>query len=123
MEQIEKVKRTIYFHTLDFEFTEQFKEKYDDPFQEIFRIIIKLANTKAFIRYQEFGEKSIFIQEVKFEPANNVITGKLRCVRKDILPELMNTTTDEARGIEAKEEEGLVETTHFVIDYSKKKKK
>jgi hypothetical protein len=123
VEQIEKVKRTIHFYTLNFEFTEQFKKKCDNPFQEIFRIIIKLANTKAFIRYQEFGEKSIFIQEVKFEPTYSVIKGKLRCVRKDILPELMNTTTDEARGIEAKEEEGLVETTHFVIDYSKKNKK
>jgi hypothetical protein len=123
MEQIEKIKRTIHFYYLDFEFTEEFEPEDGDQFREIFRIIIALAKTRANIRYQEFGEKSIFIQDVKVEPVNKVIIGKLRCVRKDILPEIMNTKTDEARGIEAKEEEGLVETTHFVIDYSKKKKK
>lgn len=123
MEQIEKIKRTIHFYYLDFEFTEEFEPEDGDQFREIFRIIIALAKTRANIRYQEFGEKSIFIQNVKVEPVNKVIIGKLRCVRKDILPEIMNTKTDEARGIEAKEEEGLVETTHFVIDYSKKKKK
>lgn len=123
MEQIEKIKRTIHFYYLDFEFTDEFEPEDGDQFREIFRIIIALAKTRANIRYQVFGEKSIFIQDVKVEPVNKVIIGKLRCVRKDILPEIMNTKTDEARGIEAKEEEGLVETTHFVIDYSKKKKK
>jgi hypothetical protein len=123
MEQIEKIKRTIHFYYLDFEFTEEFKPENGDNFREIFKIIIALAESRDNIRYQEFGEKLIFIQDVKFEPSNNVIIGKLRCVRKDILPEIMNTKTDEARGIEAKEEEGLVETTHFVIDYTKKEKK
>jgi hypothetical protein len=120
---MEQIKRTINFYYLDFKFTEEFIPKDGDQFREIFSLIIALAKTRANIRYQEFGEKSIFIQDVKFEPLNKVIIGKLRCVRKDILPEIMNTKTDEARGIEAKEEEGLVETTHFVIDYSKKKKK
>jgi hypothetical protein len=123
MKPIEKIKRTIHFYYLDFEFTEEFKPEDGDQFREIFRIIIALAKTRANIRYQEFGDKSIFIQDVEVEHVNKVIIGKLRCVRKDILPEIMNTKTDEARGIEAKEEEGLVETTHFVIDYSKKKKK
>ena len=63
------------------------------------------------------------MQDLKVETQNKLITGKLRCIRKDLLPEIMNTKTDEARGIDAKEEEGLVETTHFVIDYSKKRKK
>jgi len=35
----------------------------------------------------------------------------------------MNIQTDETRGIEAQEEEGLVETTHFIIDYSGEQKK
>lgn len=123
MEKIEKIKRTINFYDLKFDFLEDFDSGGGDQFSEVFKIIISLAKTRANIRYQDFGEKSIFIQDVKVEPVDKLIIGKLRCVRKDILPELMNTKTDEARGIEAKEEEGLVETTHFVIDYSKRRKK
>lgn len=123
MNEIEKIKRTIHFYELKFDFLEDFMPEDGDQFREIFRIIISLAKTRANIRYQEFGEKSIFIQDVKIEPNNKLVIGKLRCVRTDILPEIMNKNTDEARGIEAKEEEGLVETTHFVIDYSRKTKK
>lgn len=123
MTKIVKIKRTIHYYYLNFEFLEDFKPDEDDKFHEIFKIIIELAQTRASIRYQTYGEKSIFIQDIKFDPNIKVITGKLRCIRKDLLPEIMNTTTDETRGIEAKEEEGLLETTHFVINYSKSKKK
>lgn len=123
MNENEKIKRIIHYYELKFDFLAEFKPDDGDQFREIFRIIISLAKTRANIRYQEFGEKSIFIQDVKIEPANKLVIGKLRCVRSDILPEIMNKNTDEARGIEAKEEEGLVETTHFIIDFSKKTKK
>jgi len=123
MDEIEKIKRTIHYYEISFDFLDDFLPDDGDQFREIFMIIISLAKTRANIRYQEFGEKSIFIQDVKIEPANKLVIGKLRCVRSDILPEIMNKKTDEARGIEAKDEEGLVETTHFVIDFSKKTKK
>ena len=123
MDKIEKIKRHIHYYDLEFDFLDEFVAEDGDQFREVFRIIISLAKTRANIRYQEFGDKAIFIQDVKVEPIDKVIVGKLRCIRKDILPEIMNTKTDEARGIEAKEEEGLVETTHFLIDYSKKRKK
>lgn len=123
MDKKERIKRTINYYDLEFDFLEDFTASDGDKFREIFMIIVSLAKTRANIRYQIFGEKSIFIQDIKFEPDNKVITGKLRCIRKDILPELMNTSTDEARGIDAEDEEGLVETTHFVIDYSKNRKK
>lgn len=119
----DRIKRTINFYELDLTYQDDFNPDDNDQFRELFSIITKLAKTRAKIRYQQFGEKAIFVQDVKFEPANKVIVGKIRCVRKDILPEIMNTTTDEAKGIEAAEEEGLVETTHFVIDHSKKVKK
>ena len=123
MDKIEKIKRTIHYYDLQFDFLDEFNPEDGDQYREIFKIIISLAKTRANIRYQVFGEKLIFIQDVNIEPVSKVIIGKLRCIRKDLLPEIMNTTTDEARGIDAKEEEGLVETTHFVIDYSKKRKK
>lgn len=123
MTKVIRIPKTIHYYILDIKFIDTFKPKDGDMFREIFNIIVSLSKTKAPIRYQRFGEKSIFIQDIKFVPKDKQIFGKLRCVRTDLLPEIMNTKTDKARGIDALEEEGLVETTHFILDYSKKEKK
>lgn len=120
--KIELVDRVIHYYELEFDFQESFIPSDGNQFRELFQIIIQIAKTKEEIRYQPFGEKSIFIQDVKIDPVSKTVEGKLRCVRKDLLPEIMNTKTDEAKGIEVEDSEGLVETTHFVIDFSKKKK-
>lgn len=121
--KVKLVERLIHYYELNFSFQDEFFTSDGDQSREFFAMIKKLATTRAKIRYQQLGPKAIFIQDVTIKPVDKVITGKLRCVRKDILPELMNTVTDEARGIEAKDEEGLVETTHFIIDFSRKKKR
>lgn len=117
------IEKTIHYYILNFNFEKSFQPSDRDHFRGLFEIVVSLAKTKAAIRYQRFGEKSIFIQDVKFQPSLKLISGKLRSVRSDLLPEIMNTKTDVARGIEALAEEGLLETTHFIIDYSKKDKK
>ncbi|PTX62622.1 hypothetical protein C8N46_10217 [Kordia periserrulae] len=111
--KIIKVKRVINYYQLDFKFLEE------NNFQNLFDTITSLSKTRAKIRYQRFGDKFVFIQGI--ENNEKLLKAKMRCVRKDLLPELMNTTTDETKGIDAKEEEGLVETTHFIIDYRKDK--
>lgn len=121
MDKIKYIKRTINFYELEISFNDDFQSIDNDKIREFFSRVSKLAKTRAKIRYQNFGEKAIFVQDVTFERKGNILQGKIRCIRKDLLPEIMNTNTDEAKGIEAKEEEGLVETTHFVIDYSNSK--
>jgi hypothetical protein len=111
--KIIKVDRTVNFYELNFDFLGT------NSFSDFFEIITKLAKSRAKIRYQRFGDKFVFIQGIQNE--NQFLVAKMRCVRKDLLPELMNTNTDETKGIEAKEEEGVVETTHFIIDYRKQK--
>jgi len=108
-----KVRRVVNYYQLDFRFIEGYN------FQDLFNTITTLAKTRAKIRYQRFGDKFVFIQGIENE--GKFLKAKMRCIRKDLLPELMNTTTDETKGIDAKEEEGLVETTHFIIDYRKNK--
>ncbi|MCO7183822.1 hypothetical protein NH341_00145 [Tenacibaculum sp. XPcli2-G] len=109
--EIIKVKRKVNYYELELTFSE------DSDFESFFETLTRLAKTRAKIRYQRFGNKYVFIQGI--ENKNNLIKAKMRCVRKDLLPELMNTETDETKGIDAKEEEGLVETTHFILDYRK----
>lgn len=121
-QKLEKIKRTINYYELNFKFHPEFQPYDKNHFRELVAILNNLTKTKAKIRYQTFGEKAIYIRDMSIHPTSKNITGKLLCVRKDLLPEIMNTTTDESRGLEAAEEEGLVETTHFVINFSKKQK-
>lgn len=65
----EKIKRTINFYELDFEYKDDFDSADGDHFRELFQIIYRIARTREKIRYQQFGEKAIFVQDVKFEPA------------------------------------------------------
>ncbi len=117
LKKLNNSKRTIHFYHLEFEFNNSFYAEDGDQLGETFSIIKSFTNSRDKMRYQEFGEKLIFIQNIHIEKQNKIIEGKLLCIRKNILPEIMNTKTDTARGIEAKEEEGLVETTHFVMNY------
>lgn len=106
---VKRVKRTINYYELLFSFTEE------NDLITFFDTLTSLAKTRAQIRYQLFGDKYVFIQGI--ENKEKLIKAKIRCVRMDLLPELMNIATDETKEIEAKEQEGVVETTHFIIDY------
>ena len=117
---IKTIKRTIHFYDLIVEFNPEFildKEKYQTNFQALLSKIKVLVFEKNVIRYQSMGEKILFINDLTISPQPNkmIIQGKLLSVRKDFFPELLNTITDTTRDISAAEEEGIVETTHFVI--------
>jgi hypothetical protein len=112
---VEKVNRLIHYYELKINFNPEFNPSDGNQFRELFSVITKLARDRHSDRYQYFGEKIIFIHEILINPDQKIIYGKLRCIRKDLFPELMNTLTDEPRGIDAKEEEGIVESTHFAL--------
>lgn len=118
-----QVKRQINYYELN----PIFRDDYDfgdvEKFTHLFRVIYDLSKTRARMRYQTYGEKLFFIQDVKFIPETKLILGKLRCIRMDDFPEIFNTNTDIAREIPADDVEGIVETTHFIIDYGKTIKK
>ena len=109
--KIEKVARVINYYDLKLRFQD------DNNFETFFSVLTALAKTRAKIRYQVFGDKYVFIQGI--ENSDGIIKAKMRCVRMDLLPELMDINTDETKEVDAKEQEGLVETTHFLIDYRK----
>ena len=112
-DKIQRVRRVVNYYELKFAFKE------DKDFKSFFTTLTTLAKTRAKIRYQLFGDKYVFIQGI--ENKDNMIKAKMRCIRMDLLPELMDISTDETKEIEAKEQEGVVETTHFIIDYNDKK--
>lgn len=125
-EKIVMIERTIHFHELHVDFKEDYAPVNainNEQFTGFFSLIANLAQTKDDLRYQRIGDSLIFVQDVLFDKKQPIITGKIRSVRMDVFPEIIDIKTDIAKGIEAKETEGIVETTHFIINYSKKIKR
>lgn len=117
---IKKVDRIIYYYELDITFNPIFIAHDGRLVRELFHQIQAVINAKHPSRYVFTGTKNLFINDIGFDPNEKVIWGKLRLLRDDF-PELLHTQTDLTREIEAAEEEGIVETSHFLIDYSKNK--
>ncbi|WP_151087405.1 DUF6731 family protein [Hymenobacter baengnokdamensis] len=113
--------RTVHYYDITFSFKDDSLPQ--EHFVELFRQIIKMSEDRAENRYFKSVDKKLFIQGIRFVPAEKQIHGKLRAVRIDISPEILNMATDEARDIEMAEDEGIVETTHFVIDYKKNRRR
>lgn len=107
------VKRDINYYQLDFKFIDK------NNIKIFFDTITRLSVTRAKIRYQRFGDKFIYIQGVKNE--DGVINAKVRCIRLDLFPEMINMKTDAITELEGGENDGIVETTHILIDFRKPK--
>jgi hypothetical protein len=93
------------------------KEKTIQDFKEVFNQIILLSRTKSKERFVINNEKLLYLTEIQFNDSRKYISGKLLTIRMEDFPELMNTTDDAIRDIEATEEEGIIETSHFILSY------
>ncbi|RUT68545.1 hypothetical protein D0817_20690 [Flavobacterium cupreum] len=113
MSDITYIKRDVNYYELSFSFLEK------NNLNTFFDSVTTLTKTRAKIRYQRFGDKYIFIQGISNE--NGVINAKVRCIRLDLFPEIINMNTDLVKEIESEEFEGIVETTHIIIDFRKSK--
>lgn len=123
IEDITLIKRKIYYYELKPKFNEYVSKRPDkNKFIELFSDIAELGFNKHDERYQKNGSVELFMQDVNFDDKRKMITGKLRAVRSDVFPELFNKSKDEAKGIEHEEDDGVLETTHFIISYGNKSK-
>lgn len=114
---MKKVKRTIHFYEL-FSKNDSNVEK---VLKLIFDKIIELNDKNSSTKFYSFGSENTAIctRNITHNCNNKQILGKILKVRKDMFPELFNTRSDTIKDIEAGEDEGIVEATHFLIDYNK----
>ena len=116
---MKSIKRILYYYELRLIYHDDFNPDDGDRVAELFTQVMHIVKERLKNRYQVYGERLVMMQSISFSRATKSLSGKLRCVRKDVFPEMMNTDTDVAKGLDAADNEGLVETTHFHIDYSK----
>ena len=122
VDEFKDIKRKVHYHELRFEFNEAIdnsKAINKDPFNAFFSMIAKMASDKDGTRYQEVMDAKVFMQDIIFDKDGSTISGKLRYVKMDVFPQLIDVVTDEITNIEARENQGIVETTHFIIGISK----
>jgi hypothetical protein len=107
--EIENTKTKVYYYELNFGFNS------GENLTTFFDALTNLSATRAEIRYQYFGERYIYIQGVNND--SNIIKGKLRSIRKDIFPQLIDMSSDEVTDLDDRGNDGIMDTSHFIIDF------
>lgn len=115
---IVKVKRTINYFQID---PLLFDDKDYSDFINVFQEISRLSTTKDADRFVSNNDKNLYITGLSFNENQKRISGKLLNIRMDSFPELMKTSDDKIRDIEADDDEGIIETSHFILSYLNEK--
>ncbi len=87
---------------------------------DLFTKINQLKINKDPARFEQYGDKYIYITDIVINKTTKQIDGKVLHIRKDAFPELMDISDDKIRDVEATKNEGIVEKTHFILSYKKK---
>ncbi len=110
------IERVIHFYEISFPSKEI--NECRDTLREIFNHVIELNNDLDKSRIDKHTGYWVCMKDVQFTPEKELIKGKILRIGMDAFPEIIDTINDNIRAIEAEEEDGIVETAHFVIDYS-----
>jgi hypothetical protein len=113
---IVKVDRTINYFQLD---PILFEGKDFSDFFLVFQDITNLSKTMSEDRFVVNNGKQLYITSLSFNENQKRVSGKLLNLRMDSFPELMKKADDKIRDIEADDDEGIIETSHFIFSYSK----
>lgn len=104
--------RTINYFEVEYVLND--KKSLDDYFA-IFDIITDRNNRKDKSRLLKNGSKTLNLFVTKFDSAKKIVFGKIVDIRMDAFPELIKTSDDNVRDIEADVDEGILESSHFIL--------
>lgn len=113
-----KIKRTIFYYDLKYMEGRNPQIKLEDAIKKALNLVVQLNKKNSSERFL-VGDPVICMDEVKFESESNRVIGKLLAVRVDGLPQLYNLMNSETKDIDAAENEGVVDVSHFIIDFRK----
>ena len=117
----EMTRRSLYYYELDFSAYKNF-EGVEHNYLQCLQHVNKLVSDKNKSRYLKRENDTLFFGQLDFIPDKKYIKGKLFKVRNDIFPQLINMTNEDISDLIIDEEQGVLETTHFLIDYRRKNK-
>jgi|GEM_PF-1939399 len=115
-----KIKRKIHYYALQAEFMPTFAESFSEGLQKAFEEVENHYKQRDKRRFLPYGERVVGLVLHKHDQTKRLIEGKIRSVRSDSFPQLLNIEKEKERDIDAADDEGILEVTHFVISYNDK---
>lgn len=109
--------RTIHYFDIHLGFNDDTPSRQENYFLELFRQVVRLSQSLDPSRHWLSAGRRYFVKDVHFEPESKQVHGKLCSIRMDLFPELGNVRDDTVREIDADEDEGILETAHFIVTY------
>ena len=114
-------RRSLYYYELTFNDFVKY-EGVEHNYLECLRHVNKLVRDKDKSRYLTRENDTLFFGQLDFIPDKKYIKGRLFKVRNDIFPQLINMSSEDISDLVTDEEQGILETTHFLIDYRNRTK-
>ncbi len=117
-EKITTTTRTINYFEIEYQLNEN---KTIKDYFSIFDLITERNNTKDKSRILKNGNKNLNLFVSYTDPNKKIAFGKIVDIRMDAFPELIKTSDDKVRDIDADEDEGILESSHFVLSVKGKR--
>lgn len=114
-------KRSLYYFELAFNLYKRY-ENVEHAYVKCFKHLSRLVTEKDKTRYIKHENYTLFFGQVDFIVTKHFIKGKFFKVRNDVFPQIINMSNEDIQDIVTDEEQGILETTHFLVDYRKKYK-
>lgn len=111
--------RTVYYYNLEFKYYVDYEPKSAFGYMDIFKHISDVNKARDESRIIKHRNGRLFSSGFRYYASDKRLTGKLFYVREDVFPEIIKLSNEEIRDFQLDIDEGMLETTHFVLDYSK----
>jgi hypothetical protein len=119
VDRLKTIKRLVHYYEVLAGYKSGFRPTHTKyPFIDLLQKIITDINNGD-IDQHAFSDKTFLIPHLEYNKDNDIYQGKLYTVRSEDFPQLINVNTKVIRDIEAAVDDGIVETSHFLI-YCKK---
>lgn len=119
MQNNETTQRNIYYYELHFKPYKSY-EGVEHAYLKCFKHLNTLVKNRDKTRYLSKDNYTLFFGQLEFIGEKKYIKGKLFKVRNDIFPQIIDMNNEDIQDIVTDEKQGILETTHFLVDYRKK---
>jgi hypothetical protein len=113
--------RTINYYDLKFKYYAGIESEF--AYKDLFKYISDLSKNQDPSRVVSNKKGKLFTSGFRYFPTKKQVRGKLYVVREDVFPQIIKLSDETIRDFQIDAEEGMLETTHFIIDYSTVKPK
>ena len=111
------IKRHIHYYELLLGFRKAYFDDQKKSLIHLLRTVTQENDQRGAGRFFVYGDKTFCVQGLTIRENEELAFGKLCTIRTEDFPMMFNMRNDSTRDLDAEEFEGIVEFSHFVINY------